>query len=711
MKNTEIEISQNDVVELIDELKKASQLYYLEGEESPLSDDEFDAKQEFLQSIQTSFPELFEKGTDGYKILEGDVLLGAEMIVQEPDNSVITHKSPMLSLAKAKKAEELDSYLKKVRLNGADDFRLQAKLDGTAISAHYENGLLEYIVTRGNGVVGENITYLVDDKNITVIGLPKSIHHTQVLEVRGELFFYNHQFERVNKNRFENNGTVFELSRSAISGITKRAKKGVPYKAEMTFGIYSAWHDGELVALDTITDDGFFSVDHLTSSEVEKFEKSFGQVKLTGFSNDEEIHKAIADFGKVSESFSIPIDGVVIKPVNEVKIHKKMGNTSHHPASQIAWKYPSEKAQTVISDIVFTVGKSGRVTPVAEFEPVTIDGSVIVRASLHNFALLREKDVRKGSLIIIEKANEIIPQVVSVISSPDNSEQIEVPNLCPSCAQTLYSDDEVYPPKTLSCVNEMCPARNFESLVFAVGRDYLDIDGLSSSTIASLHDAGLVSDLADLYSLSEKTLSDVIVGTSSKGEPIYLGQKRASKIMKHIETSKSLPLERILASFAIHTLGRRASKKLVAELKNLENILSASVDEIASIEGFGRIKAEKAAKGLEMRSELISRMKDRGVLFQSSDSTDNNDKSNSSSSVNLDGLSFAISGSVPEPFANRNAMVDYIEAHKGSFHSAPKAGTSFMIAEKDGSSSKVKKALSLGIEFITAEEFTNRFVQ
>lgn len=709
--DTTTKIEESQVLSIIEELKDASRLYYLESEESPLSDDEFDAKQEFLNSIRNDFPHLFAKGSDGYKILEGDVLLGAEMIAEKTENDVIAHKSPMLSLAKAKKVEDLDAYLKKVRRNGATDFRLQAKLDGTAISAHYENGSLNYITTRGNGVVGENITYLSTDPNVAVVGLPKSIDHKQILEVRGELFFYSHQFENANKNRFENNGTVFELSRSAVSGITKRAKKGMPYKAEMTFGIYSAWHDGELVALDSITDEGFLSVDSLTVSEVEKFDKTLGQVKLTGFANDDEIHKAIADFGKVSESFSLPIDGVVIKPVNEVEVHETMGNTSHHPASQIAWKYPSEKAQTKIQRIVFTVGKSGRVTPVAEFEPVTIDGSVIVRASLHNFAILREKDVREGSLIIIEKANEIIPQVVSVISSPDGSKQIEVPENCPSCDQPLYSEEGIYPPKTLNCENDLCPSRSFESLVFAVGRDYLDIDGLSSSTLTALRDAGLVSDIADLYHLDEKILSEVVVGTSSKGEPVYLGQKRAINIMKHIESSKSLPLDRVLASFAIHTLGRRASKKLVAEFKNLDSILSASADDIAAIEGFGRIKAEKASEGLQMRSSVISRMKDAGVLFgESNTETEASEKDdNSPSAMNLEGLSFAISGTVPEPFANRNAMVDYIEANGGTFHSAPKATTSYMIAESDGSSSKVKKALSLGVAFISAEEFTQKF--
>lgn len=689
-------VTAEQVISIIEELKEASKLYYLDGEDSPLTDEEFDSKQNFLNTIKNDFQELFKEGTDGHKILDEDVLLGA--VISNTDNTII-HQSPMLSLAKAKKESELDAYLVKTRKAGATDFRLQAKLDGVAISARYENGALTLVSTRGNGVIGENVTYIANTKNLKILGLPLTIDDQDNVEVRGELFFTNEQFIEAKTSRKNYDGTQFELSRNAVAGIVKKSKAGLPYEVTMTFGSYSAWKNNNPAPLNEITNEStFLSVDTLTEKEAKN-------VKLSGFENDEQIHKAIVDFGKIRESFSIPTDGVVIKPTNETEMIKIMGNTSHHPASQIAWKYPAEQAQTTVLKIVTTVGKTGRLTPVAEFEPVKLDGSTIERASLHNFALLEEKDVREGSIIIIEKANEIIPQVVSVISSPKDSKKITAPETCPSCGEKTVSEDGVFPPRTLLCVNNECPSRSFESLVFAVGRDYLNIDRLSSATLNYLNQAGIVSDIADLYELDEITLSEVVTGTTQDGDR-KLGEKNAKHIMSYIEKSKTLPLERILASFSIPTVGRRAAKEIVNAFGTIDNILNATVEDFTKLDKFAEVKAQKTYEGLQMRKAIIERMKAAGVLFGNvSTSVDKDD------TVSLSGTSFSISGTVPEPFENRNSMVEYIENHGGEFHSSPKNSTSFMIGERGGSSSKVKKAETLGIEFITPEEFTNRFVK
>jgi len=701
-------VSTEEVKQVIEELKEASRLYYLADEDSFLSDEEFDAKQDFLQIHSEDFPELFAPGTDGFKILEGDVLLGAEM--DEMDGEDVVHKSPMLSLAKAKKPEQLDSYLKKVRGYGAKDFRLQAKLDGIAASAIYNKGNLTFLATRGSGTIGKNITHLVKDKNIIVKGLPTTINSSEYIEVRGEIFMFDEQFEQTNKNRFEFDETKFEVSRNATFGIINRSKKGMKYKAEMTFAAYSVWNENSIMSLSHIdVHDNFITVDKLTLDTVNKIDSK--SCKLSNFANNEEIHQAIESFGKLSHSFDFPIDGVVIKPVDEVALHKTMGNTSHHPSSQIAWKYPSEKVETKITEIINTVGKSGRVTPVALFDTVMLDNSKVSRASLHNFSLVSEKDVRPGSIVIVEKANEIIPQIVSVISSPEDSRSVEVPKNCPSCGSVLYFDkNDSYPPKTLSCENELCPARNFESLVFAVGSDYLNIKGLSASTLDSLHKVGIVNDISDLFYLDENSLANTVVGVSSKGEDIVFGQKRTKNILEYLEKAKNLPAEVIIASFGIPKVGRLVSKKLIHEFSSLDNILKASIDEVAAIDGMGEILAENTIKGLTSRIPMIQRMREAGVLFKSNEHNEdkNNEIVNNSSSLN--NLSFAISGVVPSPFAKRNDWVDFVESQGGEFHSSPKASTSYMIADKNGSSSKVKKAVSLGIEFMSAEEFTKNFV-
>lgn len=701
----DIKMTEEQVVELIEELKNASQLYYLEGEQSPLSDEEFDAKQEFLKNISENSPEfshLFENGSTGAKILEGDVLLGADMLASKTINSTITHKTPMLSLAKAKKEVELEAYINKIRAYGETDFRLQAKLDGTAISVCYEKGELSYIATRGNGIVGEDITYIHTDPNITVIGLPGTIELQDTVEIRGEMFMTDAQFTQANQNRNAFEERVYELSRSAVSGILKRSKKNMPYEVEMTFGAYAVWQDEKLMSLSEIDDQGFTTVDELTERYVSD------KVQLTGFANNEELHKAIEDFGKIKESFDFPIDGVVVKPVNEASLHAQMGNTSHHPASQIAWKYPAEKAQTVVKDIIYTVGKSGRITPVALLEEVVLDGSKITKASLHNFELVYKKDVRIGSAVIIEKANEIIPQIVSVITHPENSTRFEVPEVCPACGEKLSYEGESYPPKTLTCDNDFCSAKAFEILVSAVHRDRLDIDGLDHKILRPLYDQGVVLTVADLYSLADYGDLSNVVSVSETGKSTKLGVKRAEHILEHIENSKTLPLERLIAAFGITTVGRRASKKLVDHFGTLSNIQEASVDEVASIEGFSTITAEKIVEGLLKREAMIEEMRERGVVFDKEVDEDMDDVSDADKV--FAGMSFSISGTVPQPFRNRQEMVDYIEDNGGSFHSAPKATTSYMIAEKDGASSKIKKALSLGVEFLTDAEFTDKFM-
>lgn len=702
-------MEKSTVVDLIDELVKASQDYYVNGEDSSLTDSEFDAKQAILESVAEDFPELFEDGSPGASILEnGDVLLGASF--SATDDGVVAHSAPMLSLAKAKKKEDLFAFLAKARSLGAEDFRLQAKLDGIAVSVKYNLGHIVSMATRGNGSVGEDITYLLNDKNLKIVNIPTVIDDIREVEVRGELFFTDEQFDNVVKNRLAYDGFRFEQSRNAAAGIVKKSKKsGVPYKVTITFGVYSVSIEGNPAELDDAPTEkglhGFVTVDHLTRKEV-------GKAKLTGFADDEDLYDAIARFGELREGFTIPTDGVVVKPVNESEMIKIMGNTSHHPASQIAWKYPSEQVQTVIHNIVATVGKTGRITPVAEFDPVYLDGSIVARASLHNFALLYEKDVRVGSAVIVEKANEIIPQVVSVISSPKDSERFPVPEFCPSCGKVPHSDDDMWPPRTLTCTNALCPSRSFESLVFAVGRDYLDIDRMSRATLSELHQSGILTSIADLYELDEKVLAVTTTkGADSSDSGRVLGEKTAKHIMEHIEKSKSLPLDRILASFSIPTVGRRASKEIVKVFKNIDNILAASVADFEAIDKFGRSKAENLFNGIQARKNMIAKMRKSGVLFGEVTTETSSDSGTKALSPVFEGLSFSISGAVPVEFSNRNALVDYIESHGGAFHSAPKAATSFMIGSSSDSSSKIKKALSLGVEIISPEEFSERFMK
>lgn len=767
-------ITREQTEDLIQLLIKASQAYY-SGDEPVMSDAEFDSKQSLLQEVCDTgeYSKLFTEGSDGWRVLgHGDVLLGASMNNQtgsvtdtstSTNRSVarfrreVTHVPPMLSLQKMKTEDALKSFIQKTSEHGAESFKLQLKLDGLAVSAVYDSdGDLTLISTRGNGTTGEDCTYLSDPEStgLFINFMPASIDVSTLashvsttgnssrvseFEIRGEVLFIGDQFEKASQARQEAGGEPFSNPRNAGAGLVNRAAKGLGFSAEMTFVVYSILIDGEYADATTssgngglktwMSRNGFLTADELTRIHA-------GKIKVNNLNNLDEVMNSIHALGTVLDGLPFEADGVVIKPVNESAMLDSMGSTSHHPLSQAAWKYPAQQAVSTVRSIEFTVGRTGRITPVAVFDPTPLDGTVVSKASLHNMNHLSNLDVRVGSTVIFEKANEIIPQIVSVVSSPENSESVPVPSSCPVCNTVLNYDDKdgVWPPRTMTCTNSSCPSRTFQVVVNAVKRDNLDVDGLGPSVVEALGESGLVSSVADLYMLDETTLAALQTGTSSTGSPVLLGSVRASKIVDQIEKSKSLPLSRLLSSLGIPQIGRRASRKIAEHFGTIDNLLAASTEELSQVPTLGAKRAEILHDGLRTNSEVISTMRRMGVLFTpdqgihvSRETSVNNVSASTTNLVDntseqeeesalaeenhspVAGLSFSISGKVPEPFSNRNEMVDFIESNGGEFHSSPKASTTYMIADPQGSSSKIVKAHKHNVKFISPEEFTKQF--
>lgn len=701
-------ITREAVQSLIQELQDASQQYYLEGTNSPLTDAEFDAKQTYLMTFVNQFPDLFESGTIGARILEGEPLLGA--VPTRPNTEPVVHHVPMLSLAKAKTRTELDARIRRIREAGETTFHLQAKIDGIALSAHYNNGHIVLLATRGDGTTGENISYLLNTEKLYITGLPHTTSIKQEFEVRGEIFFTQEQFHKANTARINTGNAPFENSRNAASGIIKKAGYGLPHEVHLTFAAYSTVVNGSLAGVDILAEDtNFITVNQLTTKEAPA-------IQFTDLHTNEEIYNTIDTFGEIRDTLSFPTDGIVLKPHHESIMHNRMGSTSHHPVSQIAWKYPAEQGTTTVRSINITVGKTGRITPVATFDPIKLDGSTVSQASLHNFHLIAQKDIRVGSTVIVEKANEIIPQIVAVINQSLNSEPVETPTICPVCNKQLEHPGNIWPPKTLLCPNNACASRDFSALKAAVGRTVLDIDRLSEATLAYLHETGKINSIADLYYLTEDDLANAEMGTTSTGNIRKLGRKTAAHIMKHIEQSRHLPLTRILPALAIPTLGNRTAKILVNHYPTLEALQQASTEELENIPGLGTVKAHSIHQGLKDRQPILEAMAAGGVTFGQTETTiettdeDTNYNTNMSK-IDLNGLAFSISGPVPEPFPNRNSLITYIESHGGAFHSTPKANTTHMIANPNGTSSKIQKAHNLGISFISPREFTTQYTQ
>ena len=697
-KNT-IAIPPETVQSMVDELYEASDAYYQKGIESPLTDEEFDAKLEYLQELADSgaYEDIFAEGSKGFNLLENDPALGTTA-----EGETVEHALPMLSLAKAKEERDLISFLDKARAAGAKDFRLQAKMDGLAVAAEYANGKLFRLSTRGDGTHGEDTTYLIRDPKVKVKGLENTISELESLEIRGELFFTNSQFKAVDEERFKSTGQRFKNARNSATGLMKAAKSGVDYPVEFTFAAYSVIKNGKPDELTELGDQGFVSIDEFT-------DKATPTLVLSGFNTNAELMEAVHEFGKLRENFDFPTDGVVIKPTNEAELLSSMGYTSHHPVSQVAWKYPAATATTEVLSISITVGRSGKVTPVAKVRAVELDGSTVQNASLHNYNLVATKGIRVGSIVLIEKANEIIPQIKVVISNPEGTEEVQVPNQCPSCGTLLSfnKEEKIWPPRTLRCPNNDCDSRKFFALKTAVSKSYMDIDGMSESSLEYLNSIGRVLDMADLYSLTMEELADSQLGESVNGNPRRLGEKRATHIVEYIEKSKTRPLAKMLPALAIDLLGRSASKDLERKFGDLDGILAASKDQIAAMDGFGEIKAEKIYTGLKQRRPLIDKLRAAGVTFGEGAAK----PAPSPTAVDLSGISFAISGSVPPGFGNRGQWVDYVEANGGTFHSGPKADTTYVIGDPSETSAKVQKATKLGLTFMSPSGFTAKFVK
>lgn len=678
---------------IADELIEASRVYYSGEGDSLMTDDDFDEKQAFLASIVEEIKDE-ELAAKVAGILETDsVTLGAEV---EISNEVV-HNVPMLSLAKANSESVLKKFLVKMVDSGAKGFKVQLKLDGFALSAKYVDGKISELATRGSGLVGENSNYMLTADDVTIVGLPRTISIPGNVEIRGELFFTEEQFNDVDAHRVKLTGVPFKNSRNAVVGLRLKCQSGVPFPVEFSFAAYSAWHEDASIELSSIVAANFDTVEQLTLREL----GPDSDIALDNLDLDETL-KTVAALEPLIDGFGAPNDGVVVKPSNEAQMMTELGSTAHHPVSQIAYKYPTPSFPTDILSVSYSVGKTGKVTPRAHVAPTKVMGTLISSVSLHNFAWIEERNIQVGSKVALTRANKVIPYIKGLIVNPPTAVAVEIPETCPACGGELKSEDGIWPPKTLRCNDLDCPSRDIFSILNAVSKACLDIDGMSGATVEYLNEIGKLNSIADLYSLTMEDLEDSTFGFSPNGNPRKLGVKRAQNILDHIEASKELPLHRILMALSIQSLGNTASKLLVKEFGDLESIRNASLQQISKIDGLGDGRGTQIVTGLKHRSAVIDKMIEAGVKFTVAETVSSGDT--------LSGLSFAISGPVPAPFANRAAWVEYIESNGGAFHSGPKPVTSYMVADKDGDSSKVKKAHQLKVEFITADEFTAKFV-
>lgn len=566
------------------EIRHHEYLYYvLDAPE--ITDAEYDRLMVRLREIESQLPEDVPEDSPTRRV-------GGKV---SPEFTEVRHLTPLLSLGNAFSEEELRAFDERVH-NGLPEgskveYVMEPKIDGLACSLIYEHGRLVRAATRGDGVVGENVTANVR----TIRSIPLVLQAAEgqelpdLLDVRGEVYMPRHEFMRLNEERAEAGESEFANPRNAAAGSLRQLDPQVTAKRALSFFAYYVGdgakekHSESLVML---TGYGF---------KVSENYRVVGSI--------DEALEYIREFNEKRAGLSYDTDGAVIK-VNDVYQQRILGATGKDPRWAIAFKYPPEQAETTMEDIVWRVGRTGVLTPTAVLTPVKLSGSTVSRATLHNVDFIKEKDIRIGDRVIINKAGEIIPEVLRVAAEKRTGEEspVQIPTVCPECGwQVERPDNEA----AIRCTNPHCPALGREGLIHFVSREAMNIDGCGPSVINQLMDAGLVKDAADLYNLTKDDLVQLE----------RMGEKSADNLLQALEASKQNEMDRLLFALGIRHVGAKVARLLAAEFGSMEKLLEAEPEQLAAIRDIGSKIAESVVTWLSVPAnrDLLERLAEAGL--------------------------------------------------------------------------------------------------
>lgn len=649
--------------ELIDLINKASYEYYV-LDMPTITDQEYDDYYNELISIETKYPEIKREDSPTNRV-GGKVLEKFEKV---------THQSPMLSFDDIFNEDEINSFDERIRkIVPSPTYTVEPKMDGLSGSLIYEKGILKRGATRGDGVVGENIT-----ENIkTIKSIPLKLTKEIDIEVRGEIYMSKASFNKANAERSRNGEALFANPRNAAAGSVRQLDSRIAASRNLDFMAYFI-PNPEAYGLKT-------------QSDSLKFLKELGFVtnhKLNAHAhNVKEIIEHIEYLSSIRESLPYEIDGVVLK-VDNLNDEEKLGFTARVPRWGIAYKFPALEVLTTLKEIKFTVGRTGKITPNALFFPVHVAGSLVSKATLHNEDYAKEKDVRVGDTISIRKAGDVIPEVVEVKKERrlKELEPFKMIDKCPMCNTSLIKKDANH-----YCPNNKCPARNIEKLVHFVSRNAMNIDGFGDRIIEDFYNMGFLRKFEDFYKL--ETNKETLMNLEGFGE------KSINNLLDAIENSKANSLERLIFALGIRYVGSKTAKILAKHFKSMDLFRNSTYEELVVIDDVG----EKIAASIVSYFENEDNIKEIDVLKNlglNMNYLDNN------SSNNLEGKTFVLTGTLPT--LTRDEAKEMIEASGGNVSSSVSKKTDYIVlGENPGS--KYDKGKELGITMLNEEEFKKLF--
>lgn len=674
------------------EIEKHNNLYY--NEDKPIiSDMEYDKLIRELRDLEKSNPDLkveYEienlKIDDGSEKAENENVSPTEKIggIASEKFSKVRHRVPMLSLSNTYNISEIEDFDKRVKkiidVKKKIDYVLELKLDGLSISLIYENGVLKQGITRGDGQIGEDVT-----ENIMEIkSIPKKLKEPISLEVRGEVILPISEFGRINQEREDEGEDVFANPRNAAAGTIRQLDKSIVKERKLDCYLYYLVN-AEKYGMKT----------HKESIEyIEKL--GFKTTKIFELYNDfGKLEKAIDVWRTKREKLDYETDGLVIK-VNEFEHYDELGYTTKSPRWAIAYKFPAEQVKTKLYDVTFQVGRTGVVTPVAELEAVNLSGSVVKRASLHNFDEIRRKEIKIGDNVIIEKAAEIIPQVVNVVFEDRKGDEkdIEVPTNCPICDSELVKEEGQV---ALKCLNPQCPEKVKREIAYFVSRDAMNITGLGEKIVEKFIELGKIKTVVDIYSL--KDYAEELENLEK------MGKKSVENLINSIEESKKQGFSKVLYALGIPFVGKFNANLLTKNYNSIELLKEKSIEDLLEIKGIGDKVAVAVHTYLndENNWAKIVALKEIGLQFEAEKAEEEKIEDNP-----IKGKSFLATGKLEK--YKRNDIKDIILAKGGNYLSGVTKKLDYLIAgEKAGS--KLSKAEELGVRVLTEEEFEKEFLE
>jgi len=683
-KNMSFSDVQEKYTKLRNEIEYHNNLYY--NEDKPLiSDMEYDALMRELKQLEQEYPELLKNEENGES--SPTEKIGG---TASEKFSKVRHRVPMLSLSNTyniSEIEDFDKRIKKIILseNVKDhskelEYILELKLDGLSISLIYENGVLVQAVTRGDGQVGEDVT----ENIMEITTIPKKLKKNVSLEVRGEIILPISSFNRINQEREDDGEDVFANPRNAASGTIRQLDKTIVAERGLDCYLYYLVN-AENYGINT----------HLESIEyIEKL--GFKTTKIfEKYTDFKELEKSIDKWHNDRKKLDYETDGLVIK-VNNFALYETLGYTTKSPRWAIAYKFPAEQVKTKLMDVTFQVGRTGVITPVAELEAVNLSGSVVKRASLHNFDEIRRKDIKIGDNVIVEKAAEIIPQVVNVVFDDRTGQEIEIqePTNCPVCNSELAHEEGLV---ALKCHNPLCPEKVKRQIAYFVSRDAMNISGLGDKIVEKFIELGKIKTIVDIYSL-EKYREEL--------ENLEkMGQKSVDNLINSIESSKNRDFSKVLYALGIPFVGKFNANLLTKTFKNIENLKNQSIENLLAVKGIGDKVAVAVNTFLndEDNWKIITDLKNIGLQFAVDETNSEEIADNPIKDKN-----FLATGKLQK--YKRNDIKDIILSKGGNYLSAVSKNLDFLIAgEKAGS--KLEKAKKLGVRVLTEEDFEKEFLE